>query len=203
MKIYFSPTSPFVRKCLVAAEELGLGGRITLLPSNAHPIDRDAGILPTNPLGKVPTFVTEDGQALYDSRVICEYLNERAQGSLFPAAGPSRWATLTRQSLGDGMMDAALLARYEDALRPEPIRWPEWRAAQLDKVSTSLAALENEQTAPRGGSDIGSIAVGCALWYLDLRFRDIGWRQHYPATAQWYAEFGKRESMMRVWSLES
>ena len=201
MKILFSPFSPYVRKCLVTAHELGLHDRLQLLPSNAHPVQRDRQIIANNPLGKVPTFFTDDGQVLYDSRVICEYLDALARGSLFPAAGPRRWETLTLQSLGDGILDAALLARYEDVARPEPLRWPDWRAAQLDKAETSLAHLEAQPALLEGRVDIGSIAVGCALWYLDLRFAGFGWRDRFPTIAQWYAAFAQRPSMRAEWSL--
>jgi glutathione S-transferase len=200
MKILFSPTSPYVRKCLVAAHELGLAERLQLLPSNAHPVQRDREIIANNPLGKVPTFFTDDGQVLYDSRVICEYLNELARGSLFPAPGP-RWETLTLQSLGDGMLDAALLARYEDVARPEPLRWSVWRTAQLDKAETSLAHLEARPELLAGRLDIGTIAVGCALWYLDLRFADFAWRERHALVARWYADFSQRPSMRAQWAV--
>ncbi len=200
MKILFSPTSPYVRKCLVAAHELGLQDRIQLLPSNAHPVQRDRAIIESNPLGKVPTFFTDDGQVLYDSRVICEYLNDQAKGNLLPASGTPRWETLTRQSLGDGILDAALLARYEDVARPEHLRWPEWRAGQLDKAETSLRHLENRAALPQG-VDLGNIAIGCALWYLDLRFADFAWRERFGAVAQWYASFSERPSMRAQWAL--
>jgi len=200
MKILFSPNSPYVRKCLVAAHELGLVDRVQLLPSNAHPVQRDQQIIPHNPLGKVPTFFADDGRVLYDSRVICEYLNDLAHGSLFPA-GPQRWEALTLQSLGDGILDAALLARYEDVARPEPLRWPEWRAGQLDKAETSLAHLGARVQSLQGRVDIGTIAVGCALWYLDLRFADFAWRERHAAVADWYAAYGGRPSMQAQWSL--
>jgi len=175
---------------------------ITLLPSNAHPVQRDREIIASNPLGKVPTFFTDDGQVLYDSRVICEYLNDLARGSLFPTSGRARWEALTLQSLGDGMLDAALLARYEDVARPEPLRWPDWRATQLDKLETSLAALEAAPQTMNGRVDIGSISVGCALWYLDLRFADIEWRSRYPQVADWYARFAQRPAMAATWALK-
>ena len=200
MKILFSPNSPYVRKCLVAAHELGLVDRVQLLPSNAHPVQRDQQIIPHNPLGKVPTFFADDGRVLYDSRVICEYLNDLAHGSLFPA-GPQRWEALTLQSLGDGILDAALLARYEDVARPEALRWPEWRAGQLDKAETSLAHLGARVQSLQGRVDIGTIAVGCALWYLDLRFADFAWRERHAAVADWYAAYGGRPSMQAQWSL--
>jgi len=201
MKIYFSPSSPYVRKCLVTAHELGLNERIELLPSNAHPVQRDAQIIASNPLGKVPTLLTDDGTTLYDSRVICEYLDELAGGTLFPRSGPARWQALTLQSLADGMLDAALLARYEDVVRPEALRWPEWRAAQLDKLSTSLASLEATTGTLANRVDIGTLSLGCALWYADLRFPDLNWRPHYPRVAAWAEAFGKRPSMHAVWAL--
>lgn len=201
MKILFSPFSPYVRKCLVTAHELGLNDRVQLLPSNAHPVNRDAAIIVDNPLGKVPTFFTDDGQVLYDSRVICEYLNHEAGGTLLPAPGRARWKTLTLQSLGDGILDAALLARYEDVARPEELRWPVWRASQLDKAETALRHLEGRPALLAGRVDLGSLAVGCALWYLDLRFPDFGWRERHPAVAAWYAAFSLRPSMAATWAL--
>jgi glutathione S-transferase len=201
MKIYFSPFSPYVRKCLVAGHELGLNERIELLPSNANPVQRDQEIIAKNPLGKVPTFLTDDGQVLYDSRVICEYLDDLAGGTLFPRAGKARWVTLTLQSLADGMLDACLLARYEDVARPEALRWPEWREAQLDKVQTSLAYLETCPQQLEGRVDMGSLTVGCALWYLDLRFPEVDWRSRYPQVAQWFAVFSQRPSMQAAWAL--
>lgn len=201
MKILFSPFSPYVRKCLVTAHELGLGDRVQLLPSNAHPVQRDREIIANNPLGKVPTFFTDDGQVLYDSRVICEYLNHLAGGTLIPAPGPERWQTLTLQSLGDGMLDASLLARYEDVARPDERKWPEWRAAQLDKVETSLAYLDQRPDLLAGRVDLGALAIGCALWYLDLRFPDVDWRARHAEAAHWYAGFSQRPSMAASWSL--
>lgn len=201
MKLFFSPTSPYVRKCLVSAHELGLVERIQLLPASAHPVQRDAGIVARNPLGKVPTLVTDDGTALYDSRVICEYLDNLAAGSLFPRAGAARWQALTLQSLADGILDAALLARYEAALRPEPLRWSDWTAGQLDKIATSLAALEAGVPALQDGADIGTLSLACALGYLDLRFADLAWRAGHPRLAQWAAAFGQRASMQAQWTL--
>ena len=201
MKLYFSPFSPYVRKCLVVGHELGLDARITLLPSAAHPVTRDQAIIANNPLGKVPTLLTDDGQALYDSRVICEYLDDLGGGTLFPKSGKARWEALTMQSLADGMLDAALLARYEDVARPEAIRWKEWRAGQLDKVETSLAHLEGNLQTLAGRVDIGSLSMACALWYLDVRFAELQWRGRYPKVAQWYAAFSQRPSTQMTWAL--
>ena len=202
MQIYFSPFSPYVRKCLVTAHELGLNDRVQLLASNAHPVARDQDIIAKNPLGKVPTFITDDGVVLYDSRVICEYLNDMANGSLLPSSGAARWNTLTLQALGDGILDGALIARYEDVARPEPLRWPQWRAAQLDKADTALAHLSvNAALIAPDRVDMGTLTVACALWYLDLRFADFAWRERHPAVATWYAAFSKRPSLQASWVL--
>ena len=104
MKIFYSPLSPYVRKCMVVALELGLTDRIEKINGAANPITRDPAIVAKNPLGKVPTFIAEDGTALYDSRVICEYLNELGKGTLIPASGSARWQVMTEQSLGDGIL---------------------------------------------------------------------------------------------------
>lgn len=203
MKLLFSPFSPYVRKCLVTAHELGLDGRINLLASAANPVNRDQTIIPHNPLGKVPTFFTDDGESLYDSRVICEYLNDLGKGSIFPTAGMARWRALTLQSLGDGILDAAILARYEVFLRPEPFRWDDWSRGQRDKIRTSFAHLNANPSMLSAEVTIGNIAVGCALWYLDLRFADFGWRETYPEVAKWYAAFSQRPSMKMTWALPS
>ena len=201
MKLFFSPTSPYVRKCMVTAHELGLVERITLLPSQAHPVNRDATLVAANPLGKVPTLMTDDGQALYDSRVICEYLDHLGGGRLFPRDA-TRWNALALQSLGDGLLDAALLARYEDVARPEALRWTDWRRGQIDKIHTSLAALEAGKPTVDDAVHIGNITVGCALWYLDLRYgEEIAWRSTHPQLAAWYARFGARPSMQATWAL--
>lgn len=200
MKLFFSPTSPFVRKCLATAHELNLDAQLTLLPSSANPINRDQTIIANNPLGKVPTLITGDGLALYDSRVICEYLNALAGGDLFPV-GPARWEALALQSLADGIMDAALLARYETSLRPEALRWPAWVGGQMDKIETSLRHLEQHPQGLTQAVHIGALTLGCALWYLDLRYAELGWRQRFPAVAAWAQAFMGRPSMTRAWSL--
>jgi glutathione S-transferase len=196
MKIFYSATSPFVRKCLVCAHELGIFDRLELVPANAHPVNRDRTVVAVNPLGKVPTLVTDEGTALYDSRVICEYLNSMGDGRLLPAQGASRWNVLTEQSLADGMLDAAVLTRYETAVRPDNFRWNDWVTGQLDKVTCGLAAFEPRARGLSERVDLGSIALGCALGYLDFRYPSLSWRERYPDTAVWFDRFGKRDSMM-------
>jgi glutathione S-transferase len=201
MKLYYAATSPFVRKCLVSAHELGLRERIELVPAAAHPVNRDRALVAHNPLGQIPTLVTADGAVHYDSRVICEYLNALGNGRLIPPAGsssdagPSRWTVLGDQALADGVMDAAILTRYETAVRPEDLRWNDWILGQLDKVHCGLAEIERR--APNFGNrvDIGTISMACALGYLDFRFASLAWRGQRAATAAWFERFAKRESM--------
>jgi glutathione S-transferase len=196
MKLFYAAASPFVRKCLVSAHELGLRERLQLLPAAAHPVNRDRAVVAHNPLGKIPTLITDDGTALYDSRVICEYLNALGGGHLIPEAGPRRWAALVDQALADGLMDAAVLTRYENAARPEALRWADWIRGQLDKVACGLAEIEQRGGPAAGSIDIGTIAIGCALGYLDFRFASLGWREKYPKTALWFEVFAKRESLL-------
>jgi glutathione S-transferase len=182
---------------MVVADELGLSDRITLLASNAHPVNRDASIIAHNPLGKVPTLVTDEGVALYDSRVICEYLNALGGGQLFPASGSARWRSMTLQALGDGILDAALLARYENMVRPEALRWAEWTAGKLDAIHTSLSYLNQNPAVLAGDLHIGQIAVACALKYLDFRFPELSWSTSYTALAQAMAPVLARDSVSK------
>ena len=195
MKMYYSPTSPFVRKCMVIAHHLGLADRIEKLPSAANPVNRDQTILPSNPLGQVPTLIADDGTVMFDSRVVCEYFNALGKGDFFPAAGAARWRVLTEQSLADGILDAALLTRYEGAARPENLRWKDWTAGQMDKIVVGLAHFDKTVDAKAKRVDIGTITLGCALGYLDFRFADFGWRTRYPNLAAWYEIFSASPAM--------
>ena len=196
MKIFHAPASPFVRKCLVAAHELGLTERIELVPAAAHPVNRDAAVVAKNPLGKIPTLVADDGSVLFDSRVICEYLNALGDGHLIPRDGDARFRVLTEQSLADGVMDAAVLTRYETFARPEALRWSDWIAGQLAKVNSGLDALERRAASFGDRVDVGTIAFGCALGYLDFRFASLGWRDSRPNATAWFEWFGGRDSMV-------
>jgi glutathione S-transferase len=196
MKIFYSPASPYVRKCMVIALELGLADRIEKLAAAANPITRDQNIVAANPLGKVPTFITDDGQTLYDSRVICEYLIDLGKGaSLLPASGAARWRVLTEQAMGDGMLDAALLARYEGAMRPEPLRWADWTRGQMEKIHSGLAVVNASAAGWGDAFDLGKITVACTLGYLDFRFASFDWRSQYPAAAAWFAKINARPSL--------
>ena len=195
MKIYYSPASPYVRKCMVVAAELGLLDRIERLPSAASPVKMDMTVAQSNPLGKVPTFITDAGQAIYDSRVICEYLNDLGKGNLIPPPSEQRWRVLTEQSLADGILDAALLARYETATRPRALHWQDWHQGQMRKIDGSLASFEGVIAQRDDEVNVGMIALGCALGYLDFRFPEYDWRGGHPALDRWYARFAERPSM--------
>lgn len=200
MKIYYSPFSPYVRKCLVVAYELGISDQLKLISALVSPVQPDQNVSSQNPLGKIPTLLTETNQVIFDSRVICEYLNNLVDGNIIPKEEVSRWRALTLQAIGDGILDAAVLLRYEEALRPENFRWNDWQIGQLKKVESALHYLNNKQEYFECEVvNIGNIAVACALWYLDLRFDGWNWRSNYPEVAKWYEQFSKRESMQVNW----
>lgn len=189
MKLYYAPASPFVRKVMVTAHELGIVDQLELIPSAVSPVNRNADVLAQNPLGKIPTLVTDDGLALYDSRVICQYLNSLAGGAVIPPEGTARWIALRDEALGDGLMDAALLIRYETFARPEELRWQAWIDGKFDAVRTAVLAIEAEAAHLGDRQDIGVIAIACALGYLDLRNPDFNWRALAPRAAAWFSTY--------------
>jgi glutathione S-transferase len=203
MKLLSATATPYGRKVEIAAIEKGLIERIEVVPVSTAPSAPHAGLARENPLIKIPTLVLDDGRALYDSLVICDYLDTlHAKAKLIPQSGARRWEVLTLHALGSGMCDAALLCRYEQVLRPDAFRWPEWIADQMKKVESGLDWLEaNVQAAGDAAGadvDLGQISVGCALGYLDFRFGYIGWRTSRPRLAAWFAEFSKRASIQRT-----
>lgn len=191
--LHWSPRSPFVRKVMVAAHELGLAGRIDTRRTLVRMGAPNGDLLPDNPLSKIPTLVLPDGSALYDSLTICEYLNDVAGGSLFPA-GAARWPALTRQALGNGWLDLLVLWRNERD-KPAAAQTAEWMDSFSTKNAATLARCEQDATSwPEGRCDIGDIAIGCALSYLDFRFADLGWREGRPVLAAWHARIAARPS---------
>ncbi len=192
MELRYSPTSPYARKVRVTAIELGLDGRIEGVVT--LPWDAATDLPKDNPLGKVPLLVTDDGQKLYDSPVICEYLDSLAGGDLFPAAGTARWTALRRQALADGMMDATALCRLE-GMRPPERQSADWIARQRRAIERGLDVLEAEAPELQGDVTIGHITIGCALGFIDFRLPDDRWRDGRPALAAWYEDFAARPSM--------
>lgn len=202
MKLYYSPASPFVRKVLVAATELGLRDRIEIVDAKLSPTSPDAELSKHNPLGKIPALVTNEGQAIVDSRVIVDYLDDLAGGArLLPAHGANRTRILRTQALADGVIDAGILIRYETVLRPEPLRWSDWIAGQSTKVVQGLAVLDAEvadwaalSTSTESVLDIGSIAVVCAVGWLEFRKPVEGLRDKFPALHAAYDKLSERPS---------
>jgi glutathione S-transferase len=192
MKLRYSGTSPFVRKVLVLAMELGLDKKIERQPTN--PNDAASDLSRQNPLVKVPSLQLDDGSSLYDSPVICEYLDSLAGNKFHPASGPARWTALRRQALADGIMDAGVLVRGE-VLRAAGEQSPGFIARQKTKMTLALDALEGEAGTFGEGLDIGLIAIACALGYVDFRFAADNWRAKRPNLARWYDKVAQRPSL--------
>jgi glutathione S-transferase len=194
MKLHWSPRSPFVRKVMVVVHELGLADRVACVRTVAATTKPHAELMRDNPLSKIPTLVLDDGTVIYDSPVICEYLDGLSGApKLHPAEPKARLAALRRQALGDGFLDLLVLLR-DEGLRASPsdvhkasaaVR----KAAVLDSLEGEAVALA---AAPFG---IGHIAIGCALSYLDFRYADEDWRNDHPRIAAWHSEFAARPSM--------
>jgi len=186
MKMRLSGASPFVRKVNITAALKGLSDRIELVSADkiddAHPLNT------ANPLSKVPTLVLDNGTALFDSPVICEYLDSLApEPVLFPSGG-ARWPALTRQAIGDGIMDAGILILYEGRYRTEELRVQAWVDMQQAKIDKSIALLNNAPPKFDDTPDIGHIAIACALGHLDFRHGGR-WREQAPALVQWLKDF--------------
>jgi glutathione S-transferase len=185
-----SPASPFVRKIRIAASLLGLEQDIKIEP--AETTDPADPVRQQNPIGKIPTLLLEDGSALFDSRVILEYLDHRAGGGrIIPQDAPARFAALRLQALGDGILDASILLVYEGRWRPPERHEPKWIDHQAGKVTRGLAALEAAPPALGAPPDVGQITVACALGYRDFRFGDA-WRKDHPRLVGWLDGFAAR-----------
>ncbi len=193
MKLFHSPASPYVRKVAACAIACGLENRIT--PVATNPWQSTPELLAQNPLSKVPCLVTEDGLALFDSPVICEYLDSIGDGSVFPPSGPARWRALKLQAIADGIMDAAILRRLDQARPVEEARNGAM-ARQQAAVTRGLDALEKEP--PADHLDIGTISVACALGYLDFRFASEDWRPGRPKLAAWFAGMQERPEIAQT-----
>jgi len=194
MKLHWSPRSPFVRKVMIVAHEAGLADRLTLVRTVAAATKPHQELMRDNPLSKIPTLVLDDGTVLYDSPVICEYLDRMHAGpKLFPPDGSARVTALRRQALGDGFLDFLLLWRDERA-RPQPS--DVHLASYAARRKSTLATIEREvDDLATSAFSIGHIALGCALGYLDFRFATEDWRGDHPRLARWHADFDARPSV--------
>jgi glutathione S-transferase len=198
MTLFHNPASPFVRKVMVLLHETGQTNRVALQACQLTPVSPDQALNKDNPLGKIPALRLADGNVLYDSRVILDYLDHQHVGNpLIPREGSARWRRLTLASLADGIMDAAVMIRYEVALRPPEKHWDAWLDSQRDKIRRALALLEADAIAELTSHfDVAAISVACALGYLDLRHPDLAWRDANPQLAAWYFEVSQRPSMV-------
>lgn len=182
MRLRYSPASPFVRKCRIAAAVLGLEVEL----EDCNTMDPNDSISAQNPLAKIPALILDDGDVLFDSPVIIAYLDHLAGNKLIPSEPKARFAALKLEALADGLADAALLQVYEGRYRPEEMKVQKWLDMQAAKVARALAVLEAQP--PAGPITNGHIALACALGYLDLRFSGI-WREYHPKLVAWLDAF--------------
>lgn len=193
MQLHWSPRSPYVRKVMIAAHELGIVDQMTLVRSVAAMLKPNLELMELNPLSKIPTLVLDDGSTLWDSVVICEYLNASKGGSLFPVASGTRWQALRWHALGDGMLDALILWRNE---REREVPLPALITAFELKINKAIALLDAETSALSENTfGIGHIALVSALSYIDFRFSSLQWQQRAPRLANWFATQQQRNSV--------
>lgn len=201
MKLYYSPTSPFVRKVNIFAIEVGLDKKIEWVKTNPWLAE---DILTTeNPLSKIPTLITDDNQVIYDSRVICEYLDTLHHGiKLHPSKEQDRWPVLRLQALADGIVESGIL-RFLETKRPKELQSSDWDSNQKGSVIRGLDNLENTVSEWGNNLDIGVISVACVLGWLDFRFANEDWRTGRDQLNSWFAEFSKRESIKNTMPAEA
>jgi glutathione S-transferase len=194
MKLAYSPNSPYVRKCVALAIQRGIDKQMELWTVGTT----DPALLKVNPLSKVPTLVLDDGTALYDSPVICEYLDSVGDGpKMYPPVGPARWKALRQEALGDGILDATQPRRREIAL-PQDEGRQTYIALQQGKVKAALAVLEAEADSLGMLTNIGEITIACALGYMDFRYANEPWRPGHPKLEAWYAKVAAMPAMART-----
>jgi glutathione S-transferase len=196
MKLFFSTNSPYARKARIIVRVLNIVGEIEEV---AVTLPADAALRAVNPLGKIPALILNDGSALYDSRVICEYLDEFGGGKFFPRPSlfrdaEGRWRALTLQALGDGLADGAV-RRAQELRLPAERRSQGVIAHQSAAIAAALGVMERAAAKFPAEHTIGELAIGCALGYLDLRSPDEGWRERHPALAAWLERFSQEAAM--------
>ena len=199
MKLYGDLLSPFVRMSMVTVHEVGLGSRVEQIVENTNPAKVNERLAALSPIGKIPILETDHGHGVYDSRVIMEYLCHVAGNTaLIPNDGVKRFRVLTLQALGQGMADAAVAYRYEVAARPKGLQWEDWMARALARIHAAQDDVETNWMDSLSEINVGSIAVGVTLAYIDFRMPDFGWRNGRPKLAAWHEGFCKRDSMIKT-----
>ncbi|SET98144.1 glutathione S-transferase family protein [Stigmatella erecta] len=191
MELWYAPTSPFARKVRIAAHELGLAGRLRLVEVNPW---TDARLRALNPLSKVPTLVLDSGEVLYESGVLCEYLDSLApEPHLFPSVGPPRWRALLLQGLADGANTAAGRLFAEER-RPAHLRAEDMMDRFRQAIGAALHEME-PQALLTGPLSIGEVSAATLLGYLDFRWPERDWRASHPRLAAWFQQLDARPSM--------
>jgi glutathione S-transferase len=195
MKLTFSPASPFARKVRIAAIELGLVDKIEFVPATVAPGTPNDEYSRITPLKKLPVLILDTGEAILDSYVIVEYLNELAGGNLIPDYGPKRWKTKTDHSMLQGMLDSMLLCRYEKMVRPQGLQWQAWYDDHWNRAWSGMARFAARDDVLSGPLTIAQIGLVCVLGYADFRFADCGWRKAYPKLDAFYQKMLERPSV--------
>jgi glutathione S-transferase len=193
VQLYYAAASPFARKVRVLVREKGLADRVE--ETSVNPFADPEDLYAVNPLGKIPALVLSDGTALFDSPVICEYLDTISGAPRFlPKEGERRWQVLRMQALADGIMDCAVAMIYE-IRRPESLRSADWQQRRQSGILRSIRLLDGNLSLLSGATNLGSIAVACALGYLDFRLPEIDWRLDHPQLANIYAALSNLPGM--------
>ena len=192
LKLRYNPMSPYIRKVVVMISETGLEDRVQRVLT--HPWTENTDIGTVNPLGKVPALELEDGTSLYDSLVICDYLDSLHDGpKMIPTSGMERWIVLRRHALGLGITDAAALHLFEHR-RQAGQRSPGWIERQWRAVTRGLDQVEREVDDFAGRLDLGQIGIACAIGIVDFRNPDCGWRETRPNLSAWWDRLMERPS---------
>ncbi len=199
MRLIYAPASPFARKVRVLAIETRQDGDIELIDATGiSPVNPTDTVTRVNPLARIPALLTDGDELIVDSRVICEYLDSRHNHTPLVPQGEKRWQSLTLAAMAEGILDTAVPLRYETALRPEQLRWPELIDCQFNRILRTLDYLEQDAATLGEQVCIGRIGLACALGYLDFRFDTVDWRTGHSDLSAWYSEFCNRESMRQT-----
>ena len=199
MKIYGDTISPFVRMCLVAAHECGLASKLEHVREAVKPTQANPKLTALSALGKIPVLETNHHHAVYDSRVIIEYLAHVAGNkTLIPDEGVKRFRILTLQALGQGLADVCVSFRYETAIRPQGLQWAEWMDRTQQRINAAMDDMEKNWQADLAEVTAGSIAAAVALAYIDFRLPDFKWRETRPHLSDFHEKFSTRESMVKT-----
>lgn len=199
MKLYYSSTSPFVRKVNILAMETGQDSKLEWIRTN--PWIGEDHLVSENPLSKIPTLEMPGGEVIFGSQLICEYLDSLHSGTKLIPADDTRWKVLRLQALADGILEAGIL-RFMERKRDEQQRSPDWDQLQKNSVQRGLDYLESHLPELEAPLNLGIITVAVLLGWLDFRFSDEDWRIHRPQLSAWYEKFGQRESMQATMPCE-